>query len=140
MDWKTVEDVVLKGFGGSGDNDIRRASFPGFAQELVQSRDLDRVVRREDGDVLTGGAKDFMDEVGDDTFSGSTSNTDELHVADRVTIVTGEEFGAGALELRLYGRFLFRFGFRGSLRIIHHGVIITQKTLLGRDFAGKWWN
>ena len=41
-----------------------------------------------------------------------------------------------ALEFRLKGRFLFRFGFiRGGLRIIHHEVIIAQKTLQGRVFC-----
>lgn len=129
MDGKAVENIVFERFGGGGDDDVGRASFPGFAQEVVESGEFNRAVRGEDGDMLAGGAKNFVDEVSDGGFAGSASDTNELHVADRVAIVVRQEFGAGALEFGLNGRFLFRFGFRGSHSVFHHGVIVSQKRL-----------
>ena len=127
---ETIEDVVFKRLRWSGDDDIGRASFPGFGEKLVQDGGLNGRIGSKHGDMLTGSAKNFVDEVGDDAFARGASNANEFHITDRVAIITRQELGVRALKLRLEGRFLFRFGFiRGGLRIIHHEAIITQKTL-----------
>ena len=132
---EAVEDVVFKRLGRGGNDDVGRAGFPGFGEEFVEDGGLDRGVGSEDSDVLAGGAKNLVNEVCNNAFAGGAGNANELHIADGVAIITRQKLSMGALEFRLKGRFLFRFGFiRGGLRVIHHEVIITQKTLQGRVF------
>ena len=71
--------------------------------------------------MLSGGAKNFVDEMGDCGFSGGSGDADEFHVANRVSVIGRKEFGAGALSLSLEGNFWFsvRFRLREILRIFH---------------------
>lgn len=122
MDRKTVEDVVFERISGSGDDDVRSTSFPSFGDELVESAGFDFCVRSENGDVLAGGTEDFVDEMGDGALSGRAGDTDELHVTNRVTVVTREEFRAGALGTLFESRFFCFFIHSNSvlLRVLYH--------------------
>lgn len=89
MDGEAIEDIVFKRIGGGGYDAIIRAGLPSFGEEFMKDGGFNRGVGSEDGDVLTGGAKDFVNEVGDDGLSGGPSNADEFHVANRATIIRG---------------------------------------------------
>ena len=87
MDGEAVKDIVAKGGGRDGDDDVIGAGFPGVAQEFVKDGSLEGLIRSEDGNLLAGGTEDFVDVVGDDSLTGGAGDGDKFHVFDRVAIV-----------------------------------------------------
>ena len=55
--------------------------------------------------MLASRAEDFVDKMGNGGFTGGAGDTDELHVADRVTVVAREKLSLGALALGFERRF-----------------------------------
>ena len=87
MNGKTVKNVGFEGGGGSGNDGIRRASFPGIAEKLVKNGGFDRFFRGKNGNVFAGNVENLMDKMSYSGFAGGAGNADNFEVASRIAIV-----------------------------------------------------